>query len=262
MTTDKIEKGLEHLLRPEAADGLPCSQDLYRYASSDMTPEEASRFRTHLKECPACRLDLEAVSGQPDTAESTRKTISRPGLLALGAALAAAAVAFALYGSLKLRDTEYPTYSPSGSLQIKGGFDLQVGVLRDGKRILAKSGDTFNEGDVLGFFYTAPTPMWPVILFADSTGKVSRIYPPDAPKELPAGVGRPIPVSAVLEKGHGCEWIVAFFAAELPDIGALRATLRDTINRRNQAGTCELGGLEFRGGTVETLILHREERGR
>jgi hypothetical protein len=248
LSLETLEKGLGLLLSPDRADGEACARDLYRYASGDATPEEAAAFESHLAGCRQCREDLEAFRSLEEPAEAVRSLrVWRPAWLA-AAALLLCVVAVGLFLFLR-------SEGPGPEFRIKGPFQIHVAVQRGEQRFVAASGDRFEAGDVLGFFYTAPEDGYLSVLFIDSRENITRVFPGRIPGRVRPGVERPLPDGAVLEPGEGCEWIVGFFSREPADLEELEALLRRAVQDRRP--DCTLGPMEPEGVSVHALILRR-----
>ena len=145
---------------------------------------------------------------------------------------------------------------PAAGFRAKGPTRLQVAVQRGGKRFVASAGQTFETGDVLGFFYTAAEETWTVILFCDGAGEIAQVFPEDDAALIPAGVDRPLPVSAVVEEGQSCEWIVGFFSSHQPSMDTLEIALREAI--RGRGADCALLPIELEDVSVDVTLLRRE----
>lgn len=248
MSPEALEKGLGLLLSPDRADGEACARDLYRYASGDATPDEAVAFETHLAECRRCRADLEAFRRMDESAAAVPSLpVWRPAWLA-AAVLLLCVLVVGLF--VFLRSGE-----PRPEFRIKGPFRIHVAVQRGERRFVAASGDRFEAGDVLGFFYTAPEDGYLSVLFIDSQGKITWVFPARPPGRVLSGVERPLPDGAVLEPGKGCEWIVGFFSREPADLEEFETLLRRAVQERRP--DCTLGPMELEGVSIHALILRR-----
>ena len=256
MNESSVEKGLAVILRPEFADGAPCAERFYRYASSDMTDDETIQFQAHLAVCEVCRRELEVLS-ELDASAALGLHSKRRGRLITAAASMAAMIAAVMVWQLLVpeepgppRDQETPTF------RAKSGYQIQVAVERKGQRFAANSGDEFEAGDLLGFFYTAPTATWPVVLYSDAEGNVEQIFPEARPEPMPAGVEMPLPVSAVLEAGEGCEWIAAFFSTKSPNLKQLESAFKRAVSGRNE--DCVLKQMQVPNTSIDIIALKRK----
>jgi hypothetical protein len=233
----RLEQGLRSLLRPDSADAAECSAALYSYAAGEATSEEASAFEAHLSTCEACRQDLATFEalGSSRSAASPRRRSLWPRWLLIGAPAAVAATLCIIIVARFLQTRPEP--AAGGRLQIKGGFQLQVAVKRGAREFVATPGQELRAGDLLGLFYTAPARTFLVVLFADSEGAISIGYPATGqPQQLPAAEQAPLPDGAVVEGDSGCEWIVALFDRQRPDVERLTEALRQAITLRRSAG--------------------------
>ncbi len=253
MSTDGIEEKLAELLHPEAADGEPCSADLYRYASGDMTDAEAAQFKMHLAQCDHCRTDLsefELIGAQPTPTALPRRWRTITSV----AVAAAAMIAIVLVWGTGVLDRGEEQGRTPAQFRPKSGYKLHLAIDRGGERFTAAVDQVFEPNDVIGFFYTAPKATWPVILHGDGQGKITRIFPADKPVRLPAGVEQPLPVTVVVEQGRDCEWIAAFFDDRAPQLRVLERAFRQMIKQRR--AECVLGGTKIPHGSVESIILN------
>ncbi|MBI5544628.1 MAG: zf-HC2 domain-containing protein [Deltaproteobacteria bacterium] len=256
---DPIEEGLALLLGPDAADGGPCrGRDLHRYASGSGSPEQSRAFEAHLRTCSECREDLqalrrwEAMSQEPADSllARLRRALSSWTLAPVGALAAMLLVGLALWRAI-------PDQRKSGAaFQIKSGYRLHVGVLRGDQALVGKSGDLFQPGDVLSFFYTAPEASYLTVLLADESDNVSRAFPETVAQQLPAGVEARLAASAALDRqGTPCEWVVAAFSPQPLEESLLRAQLREAISHRK--ADCALPPLEV-PAAVDVFLVRRQ----
>jgi hypothetical protein len=224
---------LEHHLREQLssayADGLACSRNLYAYAAGELSPAEATRFEHHVRECPACRLDLASFHRSPVPADSNlgrwRRWIGR------GFVVAGVAATFVL----ALWQWQKPVSNRASkdvvsALHTKGAPQVQIAVRRGAQDFVAASGQIFANGDTLGFFYSSAEPVWPVIFTCTQEGSVVRIYPTAEPELLPPASNAPLPAGAVVEPSSGCEWLVAVLSPE-----ALRPSYDQVIEALRKA---------------------------
>jgi hypothetical protein len=250
-----VEKGLAVLLRPDFADGAPCAETFYRYASGDMTEGERGQFEAHLEECDVCRGDLGRLS-ELGGSEAPHLHPARHRRIVTAAASMAAMIAVALVWQLALQEESRPREEGAHVFRPKSGYKIQVAVERKGRQFAANSGDDFETGDLLGFFYTAPAETWPVILYSDDKGHIERIFPKGQPVSMPAGVEKPLPVSAVLEAGEGCEWIAAFFSEASPNLKRIESALKRAV--LGQREDCVLKQIRVPNTSIEVITLKRK----
>jgi hypothetical protein len=256
MKAPLLEAALKEALSPARADGLDCSPALYRYAAGDMSPEEAADFRAHLVHCKPCRADLEVFHRTEESARRRWYPLSawfRRWRLGLAASTLVAGLVFSVWF---LRQDGDRT-DPIATLRAKGSPALHVAVRRGEQSFRASDATQFLDGDVLSFFYTAAKGTWPVVLFADRNGELSRVYPAGAPVLLPEGVEQPIPASAVVQHAAGCEWLVAFFSPKErpPQVGELEAALRSALAARKPDAACTLPQILPRGVSATTIVV-------
>jgi hypothetical protein len=208
-----LEDQLRERLSPACADGHSCSRQLYAFAAGELSPFEVDAFQRHAHECPACRLDLAAFERHPMPAAPTRGE-RRPWTwrgLVLASAVAAVAITFWQWAQ---PHPGQPAEGAWSTLQTKGAPQLQIAVRRANQDLIAAPGQTFAEGDTLGFFYSSGQPVWPVIFYCNQQGSVTRIFPKAEPELLPPASGMPLPAGALVQPASGCEWLVGFFSPE------------------------------------------------
>jgi len=271
MSHEAIEQELRRLMSPEFADGGACAWDLYRYAAGEATAGEAAEFEAHLATCEECQVDLAAFRAEREEPPRTRAAAWR---WAAGGLAAAAVLALGLFiglpgevdrpgrtVNLRPKGPSASGEGPATGFRVKGPVRLQVAVQRGSKRFVASAGQTFETGDVLGFFYTALDETWPVILFCDTEGNITQVFPPPgAAVSVPAGVERPLPVSAVVEEGRTCEWIVGFFSSRQPSMDTLQSALREAV--RGRSPDCALLPMDLEDVTMDVTLLRRESEER
>lgn len=257
VSDSEIEKGLKQILSPERADGEDCPEALllFRVGAGDATGEEAQVFQSHLSTCGTCRRDLAAFRAAelsaPPAFAGWLPTLRLRWILA-----GLATVLLLGLGSWWLgRETVLP--ASESVFRIKGDHRLAIAVQRGDRRFVAASGDVFETGDVLGFFYTAPSDCWLVVLFTDERGRITRVFPSRSlfPARVPAGVEQPLPDGAVLEDGTGYEWIVAFFSEQALDVEGLEASLRKAVENRGPDG--QLGSFELPAAQFHVIVMKR-----
>jgi hypothetical protein len=255
MAPDQIEEGLRSLLSPREADGLDCSLDLYNYSCGQATEEQKQAFESHMATCPHCRQDVSDF--QRLTREESQPQIT-PSRVRWFFWIVAPVTAALLVLAVLLLPTMWNNGESEG-FRIKGGYRLQVAVQRDTKRFSASSQDVFHTGDVLGFFYTAPSPAWLFVFFADEEQKITQIFPRKQPEKIAVGAEKPLPNGAVLETSNGkkCEWIVAFFSTfEQPiNQNVLTEALQKAIQNRKQ--DCVLAPIELPHTATDITVMRR-----
>lgn len=230
MTVDRLEAGLRSLLAPAAADGDEAAH-LYRYAVGEASPEEARLFEAHLQTCAHCREDLTVFKGLPTPVAPEAMPSLLERLLGwvsgwrLAPLAAIAALLVVLVWQLK------PNAPDGSTFLIKGGYTLQVALERGTERSVAVSGSSYQVGDRLGFFYTAPAESYLTLWFLDETGEVTRAFPEGAVERVPAGSEVRLPSGATIEAGTACEWVIAVFSPTPPSLEALVAQLKASVAR-------------------------------
>jgi hypothetical protein len=138
-------------------------------------------------------------------------------------------------------------------LHSKGGPHLTIAVRRGADELVAPR--EFLTGDALGFFYSSPAPVWPVLFFCDDRGTVTRIFPSGEPTLLPAADHAAIPAGVVIEPPSGCEWLVALFAseAERPALDEIASVLRGALGTHGP--DCQLTLPHVSGVTAQVVPL-------
>jgi len=210
---------LENLLSRHYAEiePDPCPQgvDLARYVAADLSEEEQEHFKRHLATCPACQADMRgyeelagAWQGPASEAKIGRAWFRSWPRLALAASAAMLLLALALF-----LPPDSPR-SPERKLIPKGAFELLVAAERKGHTFRVENGSVLNEGDRLGFFYSATQAGYLMILYIDESGELVRLYPAEELLSSPVvqGINLSIPDGALVKTGSGCEWVVGIFS--------------------------------------------------
>lgn len=253
--SERLQRSLRRRLRPVHDDGDACSLRLYRFAAGELAADEENAFRAHLASCEACQADLDLAQQIERDARAVDTTRGKTKVWRwLGYALAPAALAATL---LLLVIRAPGDGGDDAEFKIKGTYSLQVGVQRGTQRFSGQSGASYQDGDVLGFFYTAPEPRYVYVLFSDENAEVTRIYPTGAATLLPAGVELALPHGAVLEPGQGCEWIVTVFADRPRPSRQIEQHVRRAV--RASGAECQLGDLQIGDASVDVFVLRREQ---
>jgi hypothetical protein len=244
-----LEQVLRAKLSPSHADGLPCSESLYLYASGQLSAEESARFKLHLAECMVCRADLAHFrqTAEPQAAP-TRSRWSSWRWLSLATAAAAVVMVAAL---VKVA----PFGKRDGELRGKGGPHLHVGVRRGGEALAATDDMIFRKDDALGFFYSSPSDTWPLLYFCGQDGSMTRVFPQDAPTLMAAGNRTALSTGVVVEPARDCEWLVALFAPanERPSFDRVEQRLRQAV--AGHGPDCTLQVPAQPGETVQIIHL-------
>ncbi len=257
MTAHSAE--LEELLFRHYAeiDPDPCPEglDLARYVAADLSEEEQGHFKRHLETCPACQADMRRYE---ELAGAWQDQASKAGImqawfrswprLALAASAAMLLLALALF-----LPPDSPS-SPERKLIPKGAFELLVAAERKGHTFRVENGSVLNEGDRLGFFYSATQAGYLMILYIDESGELVRLYPAEDVLSSPVvqGINLSIPDGALVKTGRGCEWVVGIFSRrELSE-----ALLGEAVNRMwARRSSCRLNREAARLDDVDIQVI-------
>lgn len=221
----RLEERLRALTLP-VQPNESCAEEeaLYRYATKEATPNERREFESHLSGCDLCRADLRLFH----QVKTPHRGPSRVQTVLAFVPIAAAA-------ALLLLVLPQPTNQPAPELRPKGSFHLHVAVQRGAARLLPRPGFELREGDLLGFFYSAPVPTHLLVLSANAAGEVTRLHPEIEQRLLPAGVELRLEDGArwrVDENTGSCHWLAAFFSeapiTEAAAVQALQAAILST----------------------------------
>ncbi len=230
LSSQKIAEELKTTLGPdflEQRQHEECSESLafYRNSAGEMDAEEQESFRTHLSKCSECRRDLQFLEAQ-DAAPKTEGFFAGRRRFRFLAPIAALGL---LLGSLWLTNIFFEEQPGEHVQRIKGAFKLQVAVQRVEDRFVARSGDEFQSGDALGFFYSSAKDGFLSVIFYDAQGNQEKVFPTEqkGAAAVKAGVEVALPDGAVVEDGQGCEWIVALFAEAKFDPGSLSLQIQE-----------------------------------
>ncbi|MBW2277581.1 MAG: hypothetical protein JRF63_08830 [Deltaproteobacteria bacterium] len=206
-----------------------------RYLLGEMTPAEQSRVETVVEHCERCaaaidetRADSEAFTMRA-VPDGIRKlwTEPEPGfrwprILAIAVPVAAVIAAVVMPGYIGGDQvvTDIPGIGDRAGddeVQTKDGADsgsvgpppasLGFYVLRDGKRVLGRPGESLTEGDRIQFWYEVPKPTAGVVVGIDGRGVVTRYFPETegAPAPLAQGKENKIQSNVILDDSVGVE---------------------------------------------------------
>ncbi len=250
--TDGLEEELRRRLSPARADGPACATRLYAYAAGELSPGEAAAFEEHMRDCSECRQDLAAFERAANVAAARPRPSFwrrpwRPMLVA-GCTLGVALFLWQV-GAFRATPDRFAELRP------KGGPRLTIAARRGADERVAPR--DFLTGDTLGFFYSSPSPVWPMLFFCDERGTVSRIFPSGEPILLPAADNAALPAGVVIEPVSGCEWLVALFAPETerPALDDITATLRGALGAHGPG--CQLTLPPLPGMATQVVPLAR-----
>ena len=203
----------------------------------------------HLQRCPSCAAALDLwrrLEAEPAVAPPQP---DRPRILLRPAAWAAAVVACGMVLLWQLPDRDDEQLAVKGP----GGDAFHVAVQRDNERFRLQPGQTLEDGDRLGFFYTASEPGYLALLSASREGRVSVLYPRDVTHaaSIVAGSEKPLPDGGVFRRRADCEWLVAVFSDGPLPLAPLVESLRDAAAAADD--DCALAFVAPRARTVSVL---------
>lgn len=195
---------------PQRHPGCPTDLELEQLLAGDSSTPSGEG---HTSDCPHCaaRLEWMRQAGQhftafvfPRTREEVARRLASPRggwLFWLPAFAAVGAVASALL--LLIPPPDYLGQKGSGAPV--GALEVYVGEGGQGRRL--SPGEVVHPGDGLRFVVQSKRAVF--ILSIDSTGQVSRIYPPAGANPGPAG--GLLPGGAILDEVTGPERIFAIY---------------------------------------------------
>jgi hypothetical protein len=196
------------------------------------TPGQIERAAEHLRACASCAAATQALhdlgsSPAPapappvSLAERARAWVGRPVTWAAAAACAALVVGTTVFlPTDAAREIEFA---------VKGEADhMDVAVQRKGQRFRLRPPGQLEDGDQLGFFYTAERPGYLALFDLRASGEASLLFPSDAPRSgaIAAGSEVPLPDGGTFTRAPGCEWLVAVFSDRPLAIETSSAALR------------------------------------
>lgn len=222
-------------------DPSPSKWLLDRYATGELSPDDAAAVEDRLDDAARAHLDAVAAARAeipPVDVDALRsRARAQPDALPLDAyrptALADPAVARVVpanawrwlggIGVLVaaalawLMITPAPPQEPT--FGIRGGSDLVLHVASDGVLERYVAGTTVGEGDVLGFEVSEEGRSGVVVLSVDGTGAVTVFFPESGDEPVPLdGAGRtPLDGTVVLDGAPGPEVFVAVFDTPVYD---------------------------------------------
>jgi hypothetical protein len=126
-------------------------------------------------------------------------------------------------------------YRPAGlerrtGMVIKGDSDeIYVAVKRGSQSFKARPLERLLDGDQIGLFYSAPKQGYLAILDLDEKGKVTILHPVGKVDSAMIDVGKevPLPDGGVVQKGAGCEWLVAIFSNQALPLKEIEELVRN-----------------------------------
>lgn len=236
---------------PERSRSEDCLSDLRldRLLAEDLSSEDESSARAHLRACPVCRKRLDVLEGEHRAfaeAPPPRKVVSlnvarhrrwvAPGVLA--SVVAAAAAALLVYRS----GVESP-----GTTRIKGSAISVSAYVRRGEHVgVLQAGGVAYPGDRLRFRYTADAPGYLALVSVDGAGAVSIYHPARAePFRVNAGHDRLLDNAIELDDTLGEETVYAILCSVPVDPAELAARVERDRGATNLPPTCHVGLFTF-----------------
>jgi hypothetical protein len=232
--------------RPEMPDECADLETVALVLAGGATPEEIERAGEHLRACASCAAatqalhDLDrgpapALAPPASLTERARAWVGRPVTWAAAAACAALVVGAAVF-------LQQPTDAAREiEFAVKGEADhMDVAVQRKGQRFRLRPPGQLEDGDQLGFFYTAERPGYLALFDLRASGKASLLFPRDASRSgaIAAGSEIPLPDGGSFTRAPGCEWLVAVFSDRPLAIETSSAALRNAAAASGPA--CDL----------------------
>ena len=244
------------------SDVCPELESIALTISGAATRQQAKAARIHLQQCDLCAEAVMLLSGasgrQRHTATAWRRlknfwTHPAPGLrfsrlsLAGLSAVAVLVVAIVFLG----KGVEKSELIPKGSL-----YDIHLAVERGGKRFRAREMDKLQEGDKVGFFYSAPRQGYLAIVDVDADGKASVVFPTGKKysERIEPGTEQPLPPGGIVREGRRCEWLVGVFS-DSPL--AVKKIVNLLSNSQRELNTCTLEARIEHARFVRVLSFRR-----
>ncbi len=244
---------LEQMIRELYAERAPGQGDegeaLARYVAGDMDDAEESQFESLVANSPEMQNDLyefEASRAAWDEAGVTKapwwQRLWKP---TVGAAFAVSAAT-----ALLLLVPMFQEEADPDRLQPKGSWELHVAAEHDGKVVNVET-TLLVEGDRLGFFYSSATDAHLMILYADQTGSVTRIFPANRERSAAIVTGQRVRIGdgAQLGEAAECEWLVGLLGRRPFDTREATDLLQARVRARDG---CRLGAGE---GDLEARVV-------
>jgi hypothetical protein len=241
----------------------PCPSDLGLEAH--LLDPAASRLEAHLGSCASCRERIARMEreGQefhryvfPATVEVVQDAAGkRTGwprwLVALAPATALAAAALFLLVA--------PRHPPEDYVGVKGGLALTIFVQAPGGAQALADGAQVPANAALRFQVRPKQPCRLWLVSVDSTGQVSRLYPPAGEGGAELSQPGPLPGGAILDGRGGPERIYAVCTSQPLPFAAVERTARTAAGGGEAAvrGAGPLRGLP-EGAAQETLLLEKQ----
>jgi hypothetical protein len=224
-------------------------------------PEEIKAAGEHLKICPSCtqtsRL-LRELDSEKCLNPFRQKLSDIVGYFRLSApklVLSVAGLLLLLGIGILWWNYSHPvkTQNQEVAFSIKGNKDtIDVAIQRGNVQFKAKRGDTFVQGDLLGFFYSASKPGYLALFHLDRSGNTSVLFPigKSQSQKIEAGAEIPLPDGAVASAMKDYEWLVAVFSEDPLSLSSM-----DEILRRSAAHSSSDGAIQVSIPEARTLWI-------
>lgn len=282
MQSADLDPALHQLLESRRAERMRMAE-LAAFAAGQLDKDAQERVAVHLETCPRCRADLRDLDdlggiASPDFAndnapapradqprEQSRGAKIIPfrrrwwPVMGLIGAVAAGLLAWALAPSdaQRLADSAGGGLDPSAAtspMLAKGAWSMHVGVRRGDVSFRASPGERLHPGDQLGLFYSSARSGHLMVFYIDDQGETVRVVPAREAESLSVSPGseRPLPDSAVVGPGGGCEYIVGVFASTRFQSEPARRAAGEAVRAMQTRGACLSGAL--RAGGLDAII--------
>jgi RNA polymerase sigma factor (sigma-70 family) len=236
-------KIVEHLLslrqRPDqsshAAELLTLAEAISGSADN-RAKEQADEHLAHCSDCRDLSMRLHRLDFNEtfDNKRLDRMPFSGKGIFhrpsSQGALFSVAAVLVLGLSIVFFANRNPTSQEEAGRLTVKGfEDDFVVAARRDRSTFTVNPLDRLKEGDALGMFYSSVRPGFLMVLNVDSDGNAEVLYPASYGESRAVSQGERISIAdgALVESGHGCEWLVAVFS----NMPIARNTVIDAVKK-------------------------------
>lgn len=227
-----------------AEDGnhpCPSRLELAGYQAGETSGRRAAALARHLERCPACRSELQALERRQGEflaahppgvvlAEVGRRAEARPHRPVLHLVTAGLAAGLAALLLLWAWPHQVPRET---TVRTKGGFSLQVYLLRRGRVTPAEPGTLFLPGDRIQFTCTSPAGGYLFLASVDARSRVFNFNNQGSEKSVrvAAGSNRVVEGSIMLDDSPLPERVFAILSPRPLDFDQVRRAVQRTLNR-------------------------------